>query len=504
MNKMIEFFKKTHISSRILFGLWIFFSVFANFSNETRLQIIVEFGMLFLMPALLIELFKNPVLKEKFRTTNGKATIRSNISKYLFPFRWIYIIAIALWIYGTFVSPFSKSDGIILAGIIYGMLFIVPIVVVEVCLFKKKENKSFENINLIKSIKEEKMVADINLETYLTEQEANYQKKNEKMEKRKKRFKKKALVFSIIFGVLVVLFFGIDIFTKNSLYNDLKDMKISDTEKMDRLASSLTAMRYPDLFDKFESGYLGNKSMNSLNYGLVADNQFGYTSTNETGETLLHTNGKEVAISTEQISQINIGKDIVAFRGSDKKLYTCKHDGSDKKAIVNDRVGTVVLSGDTIYYVNYSKSNDLYKYNLKDKKSELVFEADVKNFTVVADSILYMDYSNKLMLQSIDSTTPSWTNANVVKFYFNGEVFVQNNDKIIKFNLNNHFPEDIATGVNEFLGVDENNIYYTIKNKLYSQKLDNGEKKELSYKFDYYKGVYSANGKITALGGVKE
>jgi hypothetical protein len=26
----------------------------------------------------------------------------------------------------------------------------------------------------------------------------------------------------------------------------------------------------------------------------------------------------------------------------------------------------------------------------------------------------------------------------------------------------------------------------------------------LSYKFDYYKGVYSANGKITALGGVKE
>ena len=52
--------------------------------------------------------------------------------------------------------------------------------------------------------------------------------------------------------------------------------------------------------------------------------------------------------------------------------------------------------------------------------------------------------------------------------------------------------------------MDENNIYYTIKNKLYSQKLENGEKKELSYKFDYYKGVYSANGKITALGGVKE
>lgn len=347
-------------------------------------------------------------------------------------------------------------------------------------------------------------MADKNLETYLAEQEAVYQKKSEKVEKRKKRFKKKFLIFGIIFAVLVVGTFAIDLISKDSLYNDLKDVKVTDTEAISKIAGSTEAVEYPDLFDKFEDGYLGNKSMNSLNYGLIAENQYGYTSVNENGETLLHKNGKETVIATEQISQINIAKDIVVFRGADKKLYTCKHDGTDKKAIVSDKVGTAILSGDTIYYVNYAKSNDLYKYNLKDKKSELVFEADVKNFTVVADSILYMDYSNNLMLQSIGSTTPSWTNANVVKFYFNGEVFVQNNDKIIKFNLNNHFPEDIATGINEFLGVDENNIYYTIKNKLYSQKLENGEKKELSYKFDYYKGVYSANGKITALGGVKE
>ena len=52
--------------------------------------------------------------------------------------------------------------------------------------------------------------------------------------------------------------------------------------------------------------------------------------------------------------------------------------------------------------------------------------------------------------------------------------------------------------------MDENNVYYTVKNKLYAQDIGSGEKKELSYNFDYYKGVYSINGKITALGGVKE
>ena len=347
-------------------------------------------------------------------------------------------------------------------------------------------------------------MAEKNLETYLAEQETEYQKKSEKIEKRKKRFKKKFIIFGIIFAVLVVGMFGIDLISKDSLYNGLKDAKVTDTEAMTKLAGSLEAVAYPDLFDKFEEGYLGNKSINSLNYGLIAENQYGYTSVNENGETLLHKSGKETVIATEQISQINISKDLVIFRGADKKLYTCKHDGTDKKAIVNDKVGTAVLSGENVYYVNYAKSNDLYKYNLKDKKSELVFEADIKNFTIIADNILYIDYANNLILQTLTSTTPSWTTSNVVKFYFNGDVFVQNNDKIIKFNINNHYPEDIATGINEFLGVDENNVYYTVKNKLYSQSLNSGEKKELSYKFDYYKGVYSACGKITALGGVKE
>lgn len=347
-------------------------------------------------------------------------------------------------------------------------------------------------------------MAEQNLETYLSEQELEYQKKFSKLEKRKNRFKKKIMVFSIIFAVIIVGMFTVNFATKNSTYNELKNSNVTDAEAMKKIASSLENLTYPDLFGKYENGYLGNKSINSLNYGLIAENQYGYVSINENGETILHSNGQENIIATDGISQINIAKDIVFYRGADKKLYSCKHDGSDKKAIIDDKVGTVVLSGDEIYYVNYTKANNLYRYTLKDNKTEPVIEKDVNKFIVVADSILYTDYDNSLMLQSIGSTSPSWTDKNVVKFYFNGDVYVQNNDKVIKFNINNHFPQEIASGVNELLGVDESSVFYTIHNKLYSQDLSNGEKKELPYKFDYYKGVYSANGKITALGGVKE
>ena len=342
-----------------------------------------------------------------------------------------------------------------------------------------------------------------NLETFLSEQESEYIKKSEKLEKRKKRFEKKFIVFSIIFAVLIIGMFGIDLIIKNTTYNELKNADETDTASLNKIVSSLENMTYSDLFDKAENRYLGNKTMNALNYGLIAENQYGYVDLNENGETVFHCNENESIISTEMISQINIYKDIIFFRGADKKLYSCKYDGTDKKAIINDKVGTVILAGDTLYYVDYSKNNNLYKYSLKDKSNEPVIESSVNQFIIIADSILYSDYSNKLMLQTIGSSTPSWTDRNVVKFYYNGEVYVQNNDKIIKFNINNHFPKEVVTAVNEFLGVDENNIYYTSKSKLYSQSIEKGERKELPYKFNYYKGVYSVNNKIIALGGVK-
>ena len=347
-------------------------------------------------------------------------------------------------------------------------------------------------------------MAEKNLETYLSEQDMDYQKKSAKIEKRKNRFKKKFMIFGIIFAVLIVGMIGLNAFTKNSTYNELKNASVNDTEAINKIASSLENVTYPDLFDKYENAYLGNKAINALNYGMLAENQYGYTTINENGEIVLHSNGTENIITNEAISQINIAKDIVVFRGADKKLYSCKYDGTDKKVIVENKVGTVVVAGDFIYYVDYSKANNLYRYSIKDKKIEPVIEADINKFIIIADSILYSDFSNKLMLQNIGSTTPSWTDKNVVKFYFNGDIYVQNNNKIIEFNVNNHFPKEVATDVNELLGVDENNVYYTVKNKLYAQNIESGEKKELSYKFDYYKGVYSINGNITALGGVKE
>lgn len=344
-------------------------------------------------------------------------------------------------------------------------------------------------------------MADKNLDIYLSEQDAEYKAKLEKIKKRKKRFKIKSIIFAVVFAVLVIGIYAIDATTRNTTHNELINASTEDLDAMSKLASSLENIKYPDLFEKYESGYLGNKTTNALNYGFIAENQYGYTSIRKNGDIVFHDGDKTSTISTKEISQINITKDAIIYRGTDRKIYSCKHDGTDNKTLVEDKTGMVVVAGDYVYYVDYSKLNYLYRYSLTDEKTETVIESEVDKFIIVADSILYTDYSNNLFLQGIGSSTASWSDNNVAKFYFNGEVYIQNNDEIIKFNVNNHFPETVAEGVDEFLGVSGESIYYTAEGKLYSQDTDSETKKELSYKFGYYKGVYSVDGKIKALGG---
>ena len=140
MKKIKTFIKGTKISTRILFVLWIVFSAFAKFPNETRFEIVLEFGAVFLIPAILIEIFKNPALKNQNANLPAETVKRSGekLKKLLFPFRWVYALLIAMWIYGTFFSAFAKSDGHLLAAVVYGVLFITPIMVLEIVFYAKK------------------------------------------------------------------------------------------------------------------------------------------------------------------------------------------------------------------------------------------------------------------------------------------------------------------------------------------------------------------------------
>ncbi len=344
------------------------------------------------------------------------------------------------------------------------------------------------------------MATGKSLEEYIKEQEDDFQEKNAKMEKRKTSFQKKSIIFGSVFLALLLVLFVIDFNTRDRSYEALKNTRVTDSNGMAEIAASSELLGHTDLYEKYEAACLGNKGSHAMNYGLLAENQYGYISMSGQKETILNVKGKETILSKKPISQINITSDSVIYRGADKKLYKSRHDGSKKTVIVEDKVGTVLSVGQDVYFVNYTEENNLYKYNLKEEKLACVLKEDIKTFTVAADTILYLDYENCLHSVSLDGA-PHWTLDQVDKFYFNGRIFVQNNDKVISFNLNKHDPKDVVSGVSELLGVDAETVYYSVKNKVYAYNMSEDKTTELPYSFDYFKGVYKIDGKIIVLGG---
>ncbi|MBQ6998551.1 MAG: TerB N-terminal domain-containing protein [Clostridia bacterium] len=63
MNKIIEFIKRMHIASKILFVLWIFGTFFSSFSkSDGILYASLIYGVLFFLPMIVTEICRNPIL----------------------------------------------------------------------------------------------------------------------------------------------------------------------------------------------------------------------------------------------------------------------------------------------------------------------------------------------------------------------------------------------------------------------------------------------------------
>ncbi len=63
MRKIKEFIKSTCISSRILFAVWFFFVLFIKSAEQSKMLTMFEMGVVFLLPAIMTELRRNPVFR---------------------------------------------------------------------------------------------------------------------------------------------------------------------------------------------------------------------------------------------------------------------------------------------------------------------------------------------------------------------------------------------------------------------------------------------------------
>lgn len=116
MRKIKEFIKSTCISSRILFAVWFFFVLFIKSAEQSKMLTMFEMGVVFLLPAIMTELRRNPV----FSDYNIKCINIFKNTK----------IASRVLIY--FWLTFAVLGGISIESFIYSsILFLLPTLIIE-------------------------------------------------------------------------------------------------------------------------------------------------------------------------------------------------------------------------------------------------------------------------------------------------------------------------------------------------------------------------------------
>ena len=315
-----------------------------------------------------------------------------------------------------------------------------------------------------------------------------------------------------------------------------------------KLPQNTTDVISPDSFTEYERSSLGNAVTNTLNNGIVADNELGYTEQTEEGIKIISKSGE--CLLPIDASNINITDKGVYFRDNNNIAYCFmkynesykdyyKDEGDKENADVDNqesdtggsetsdveanpdpekdknpdkdktRIGQVILdvpcgncivsNNETLYVINFSKDSHVYSYDLNGRNESAVIDEPVRSFAVLENAIFYLDYNNTLAKVD-ENGDKEYSLEHVDKFYLNGDLFIQNNDKVIKLNLSNENGEVIAEGIEELLGAIDHSIYYSKNNKVFERDIASGDEKVISQGKNFYEGVYKNNGKVIAVG----
>lgn len=121
---VLTFLKKTCLSSKILFFIWLFLGIISNFSETSKLMTFVAYALVLLCPAVLNELRKHPVF---FHFWKRKA--KSLFWKFLYYVKPISVILFWLWL-STSIACTVELAGVI-SFFIMGIIYLIPVCLIE-------------------------------------------------------------------------------------------------------------------------------------------------------------------------------------------------------------------------------------------------------------------------------------------------------------------------------------------------------------------------------------
>ena len=250
---------------------------------------------------------------------------------------------------------------------------------------------------------------------------------NKTKSKSKFKFAKK-IIFVIIIGLLisVITYFAVDYVHGRNIKESYYKLSSVDIDELFEISNDKSLLFDAKAYNKFESICLGNKNSNLLSYGNYCEKEDFICKSKD--KTVLLNKGKEIAISKNPSSYINIIDGCIYYRDDITRLvYKYSISSGKNECVIDEPCGEVVVSAKGISYID-SKLNLNYM-DFDTSKKIKISNDEIKSFCVVGNLYYCLKNNGDFgVINQKGSFKPITTDAE--HFFCDGKIAIQKGSNI--------------------------------------------------------------------------
>lgn len=234
-------------------------------------------------------------------------------------------------------------------------------------------------------------------------------------------------------------------------------------------------LSYKDVSKQFETSFLGNQSCQSLMGGFFYEGTDCSIYPDEDGmKMILWSGDKEVTLCDGLASDINVKDGFVYYRKLNSRsisLLAISTGKTTEMPIKN--VGQFVICGDKLYYIDLVTSSLMF-FDMATSETEQVIRSEVSSFVVAGNNIIFLDSDHILYELNLSDHTQATIGKNIAEFAYNGNIWMQNNEKVYSKSLGKKAIKDCSLDIqcNRLLGITETKMFVESEDGIYACNIE--------------------------------
>ena len=134
-------------------------------------------------------------------------------------------------------------------------------------------------------------------------------------------------------------------------------------------------------------------------------------------------------------SYLNKVGNIIVYRDDkDRHIYTISPSTKLKTVLYAGNSGEVLCTKDSVYFIDYDSGSNVMKMPLDGSSDKsVVVDTEVSSFAVCGDTVLYIDSLHNLNSQELGSKSRKTLMTQVERFYLNGDIIAESQNKVVSF-----------------------------------------------------------------------